>query len=275
MIVVKYLIVAVLSLLVVAPLQANADTWNEYLQVLNKFYTLDQQEFESVSCNIEVPMINNLLRQLYTQFSDARDKIVIKEDLKKFSLIYRKSGGLTINDPTFEIRIISEEEVADPIKVRSGIEMINTGFKIAIEGAVSQIKSIFEVLEMPKKDQYKMEEVKNDNNVYTVKYEKDNSHFTEIYSDNQRKVTGVDSNDGKMSSSENYEKAPNGQLVLRNAHVTVDAPMSKIEMDISISYEELKTVYFPTHIASHFNQYIQTVRQEGQTDIFLKNCDLQ
>ena len=274
MILVKYLIVAVLLLLVVAPLQANADTWNDYLQVLNKFYTLDQQEFESVSCNIEVPMINNLLSQLYTRFSDVRDKIVIKEDLKKFSLIYRKSGELTINYPTFEIRIISEEEVADPIKVRSGIEMINTGFKIAIEGAVSQIKSIFEELGMPKRDQYKIEEVKNDNSVYTVKYEKHNSHFTEIYSDNQRKVIGV-GNDGKMSSSENYEKAPNGKLVLRNAHVTVDAPMSKTEMDISISYEELKTVYFPTHISSHFNQSLQTVRQEGQTDIFLKNCDLQ
>jgi hypothetical protein len=274
MIIMKCLIVILLSFLVVAPLQANTDAWNDYLHVLNNFYTLDQQNFSSISCKIEVPIINNNLSQIHSQFSQFRDKIVIKENLATFSLIYRKSGGLTIYYPSLDIRIISEKGIADPAKVRKGIEMVKTGFKQQVEGVGEQLKGIFEGFETPKKNHYKMEEVKNDNSVYTVKYEKDNSHFTEIYSDNQRKVIVVDSNGGKISSIENYEKAPNGKLVPRNAHVTIDQQMAKMEMDLSISYEELKAIYFPTHVASHFNQSIQTMRQEGQVDIFLKNCTL-
>lgn len=268
-------IIFLLSLVVTAPLQANADDWDKYLQIMNRFYYLDQQEFKRISCNIEVPIINNILSQIHTQFNQMRDKIDIKENIASFSLTYSNKKGLNINYPSLNVRIISEKGIADLSKAKKGIEMVNAGFKQQIEGVGEQLKGIFEGFETPKKDRYKIKEVKYDNGVCTVKYEKDSSNFTEIYSENQRKVTQIDSNGGKISSIENYDKSPNGKLMLTNAHVNMDLPMTKIEMDVSLSYEKVKDVFFPTRVVSHINQFVQTIKQEGQIDIYLKNCTLE
>lgn len=268
-------IISLLSLVVTAPLQANADDWDKYLQIMNRFYYLDQQEFKRISCNIEVPIINNILSQIHTQFNQMRDKIDIKENIASFSLIYSNKKGLNINYPSLNVKIISEKGIADLSKAKKGIEMVNAGFKQQIEGVGEQLKGIFEGFETPKKDRYKIKEVKYDNGVCTVKYEKDSSNFTEIYSENQRKVTQIDSNGGKISSIENYDKSPNGKLMLTNAHVNMDLPMTKIEMDVSLSYEKVKDVFFPTRVVSHINQFVQTIKQEGQIDIYLKNCTLE
>lgn len=258
----------------VLPLQANADNWNEYLKAVDRFYSLDNQEFNNVSCNIEVPLTKNQLKQLHAQVEPIKDKIQIKENLADFNLTYSKNKGLNINRPSFDIRILSEEGMADPAKVKKGIEMVNAGFNQQIEGAVMQLQGLFEGFETPKKSQYKIKEIKVDKATYTARYEKDNSNITEFYSHNQREVKQISKNGDEVSSVENYKNIADNKLLLADAQATINNSMGNIEMNMTISYEKLKDVLFPTHIESRFKQSIQSIKQEGQIDIYLKNCTL-
>jgi hypothetical protein len=269
-------IIFILSFLVTAPLKADADDWNKYLDILDNFYTLNQQDFKSISCHIEVPLINNILRQVHSQLDKLGDKIAITEDLASFGLTYSKQKGLTIHHPAFDVRIISEKGIKDRAKAKKGIDMMKTGFSQSVEGVAMQLEGFFEGFgyQVPRETDYRIKEIRNDNGVYTVTYEKENSSFTEIYSGNQRKVTEMSANGEKSSSVENYDKAANGKLVLSDAHAVIDAPQTKMELDVSVSYQDVKNLIFPSHIVTRVKQSIQTIKTEGQVDIYLENCTM-
>jgi hypothetical protein len=261
--------------ILVFPLQANADDWDKYLNATDRFYNLDKQEFSSISCTIEVPVTKNQVKQLHAQFEPLKDKLEMRESLADFSLKYSKNEGLTIHYPSFDIKIISEEGMADPAKVKKGIETIKAGFKQQIEGAVMQLQGLFEGLETPKKNQYKITEIKDDKAAYTATYEKDNSTFTETYAHNQRKVKQVSRNaEEKISSVENYKNIANNKLFLTNAQAVINNTMGTMEISMTISYEKVKDILFPTRLESLFKQSMQTIKQEGQIDIYLKNCTM-
>jgi hypothetical protein len=278
MILTKHLkIIFVLSFVLTAPLQAHADDWNKYLDIVDNFYTLNQQNFKSISCHIEVPLINNILGQVHSQLSKLGDKIAITDDLASFGLTYSKQKGLTIHHPAFDVRIISEKGIKDRTKVKKGIDMMKTGFSQSIEGVAMQLEGFFEGFgyQVPRKNDYRIKEIRNDNGRYTVTYEKEKSSFTEIYSGNQRKVTQIGADGAKISSVENYDKIADDKLVLTDAHIVMDQPQLKMETDLSVSYQRVKNLTFPAHIMTRVKQSIQTIKTEGQFDIYLENCTMQ
>lgn len=266
--------IILISIFLAFPTYAKADEWDKYMQSMDRFYNLDKQEFKSISCNIEVPLTKNQVKQLYAQFEPMKDKIEIRENLKDFSLSYSKNSGLSISYPSFDIKIISESGMADPAKVKKGIEMVQAGFKQQIEGTVMQLQGLFEGFETPKKSQYKIKEIKDDKTTYTAKYEKDGSSFTEVYSNKQRTVKQISKNGDEISSVENYNNVANNKLLLTDAQAIMNNAMGRIEMNTTISYEKVQDILFPTHMESRFKQSIQTINQEGQIDIYLKNCTL-
>jgi len=256
------------------PLFANADEWNNYLKFKNRFYNLDKQEFNSISCTIEVPLINDLIKQLHVQFDSKKDKFEIKENVADFKLVYSKKEGLTIDSPKLEIKIISEKGMVDPDRVKKGIEMVKTGFKQAIEGTTMTLQGFFEEIKTPKKGQFKIKEIHYKKAAYTAKYETDNSNITEIYSNNQRKLTQIFKNGREVTSVEDYKNIADNKLLLTGIQGSIKSTVSTMETNMTISYENIKGVLFPGHLEGHYKQSMQTMKQEGQIDIFLKNCTL-
>jgi hypothetical protein len=256
------------------PLQAFSNDWSKYLNATDRFYNLDKQEFNNISCNIEVPVTTNLVKQLREQFEPMKDKIEIKENLADFRLTYIKNSGLNISYPSFDIRIISEEGMADPAKVKKGIEQVKAGFKQQIEGYAMQLQGLLEGFDAPKKSKYKIKEIKDGETSYTAVYEKDGSNITETYSHNRRKVKQISKSGDEISSTENYKNIANNKLLLTDAQANIKNAMGIMEMNVTISYEKIKDVIFPTHIDGRFRQSMQTIKQEGQFDIYLKNCTL-
>ena len=89
--------------------------WNKYLQLTNRFYRLDVQNFNNISCRIEVSQIENQIKPTLELVSKSmQDKVEIKENLADFSLTYSKNGGVSIFYPSLDVKIISEEGMADP-----------------------------------------------------------------------------------------------------------------------------------------------------------------
>jgi hypothetical protein len=267
-------IIFVLSSLVIVPLQAHADDWDNYLDIVNSYYTLNQQDFKSISCRIEVPIINNSLRHLRSQLRQLEGKIAITDDLESFNLTYGKQKGLAIHYPSLDVRIISEKGIKDRANVEKGIGMVKAGFNLSVEGVAQQLEGFFEGFgyQVPKKGDYRIREIKNDKGIRTVRYEKEEGNFTEIYSGNQRKVTRIGANGEKSSSVENYKKSSDGKLVLTDAHYVADQPQAKMEGDVAISYKRIDNLNFPVHIATRIKQSMQTIETEGQVDIYLENC---
>jgi hypothetical protein len=204
-----------------------------------------------------------------------KDNIELKENLKDFSLTYSKNGELNINYPSIDIKTISEKGMADPAKVKEGIEITKTGFKMQMEGVGRQLQSFFEAFTTPKKGTLKIKKIKEDKTTYTLEYKKENDTFTETYFKNQLKVKQKSKNGDEISSVENYKNIANNKLLLTDAQVVMKGASSgNMEMNVTISYEKIKDVIFPSHIESQFKQNIQTIKQEGQIDIYLKNCIL-
>lgn len=257
------------------PLFANADEWNTYLKVKDRFYNLDNQEFNSISCNIEVPLINDLVKQLHVKFDSKKDRFKIKENAADFKLVYSKKEGLHIDSPKLDIKIISEGGMVDPDKVKKGIEMVKTGFNQAIEDTIITLQGFLKEIKIPKKGQFKIKEIKGTKAAYTAKYETDDSNITEIYSNNQRKLTQIFKNGSEVASVEDYKNIADNKLLVTGIQNNIKNTVSTMETNMTISYENIKGVLFPSHLEGHHKQSMQTMKQEGQIDIYLKNCTVQ
>jgi len=263
-----------LLILFAFPSRAYSNDWNKYLNVMDRFYDLNKQEFSNISCNIDVPATNALVKQLRTEIEPMKDKVEIKENLSDFRLNYSKPNKVNISYPSFDIVIISEEGMADPAKVKKGIEQVKAGIKQQLEGYGMQLQGILEGFDSSQKSKYKIKEIKDDGKSYKAAYEKDGSNFTETYSHNQRKVKQTSKNGDEITSTEDYKDIANNKLLLTNAQANIKNAMGNMEMNMKLSYEEIKAVLFPTHINGHFKQTMQTIKQEGEFDIYLKSCTL-
>lgn len=269
------ILMLLITIFLIVPTFATADDWDKYMLSMDRFYNLDKQDFKSISCNIEVPLTKNQVKQLHTQFDPIKDKIELKENLADFSVTYTKNSGLNFNRPSLDIKIISEKGMSDSATVKKGVELVNAAFKQQVEGAIMQLQGLFDEFETPKKSQHKIKEIKSDKTTYTAIYDKDGSNFTEIYSNNQRKIKQISKNGDEISSTENYKNIAANKLLLTDAQANIKNAMGNIEMNMTISYEKIKDVLFPAHIDVRFKQSVQTIKQEGQVDIYLKDCILQ
>lgn len=251
---------------------ASADNWEKYTNITDKYYRLDHERFDTVSCQVDVPVISNGLEQLRTQLEQVKNNVVIEESLKNFTISYHKAGGLIVNRPTLNVKVISEEGLKDPGKVKQGIEMINSGFKAQVDGVGEQLQGIFEGFETPKKDKYNISKISENNGVYVINYEKDGSNFVETHREKQIFIEQNSRNGGKLSSIENYNKMHNKKLVFTDGSVSVNQPMLTADMDLAVSYQSLRNFLFPSTIKVKFNQTIQTIKQESSYEIYFNKC---
>lgn len=251
---------------------AIGDNWEKYTKITDKYYRLDREQFSTISCNIDVPMISNGLSQLRTQLDQLKNNIEIQENLNNFTIRYQKAGNLIINSPTLNVKIISESGLKDPNKVKQGIEMINSGFKAQVDGVGEQLQGIFEGFETPKKDEYIFDNISENNGVYVINYKKEGNDFVETHREKQIAIEQNIKNGGKLSSVEKYNKTHNKKLVFTEGIVSVNQPMLTADIDLAVFYQSIKNILFPSIIRVKFNQTVQKIKQEGSYEILIKNC---
>ncbi|MDA2925769.1 ankyrin repeat domain-containing protein [Acidobacteria bacterium AH-259-G07] len=244
--------------------------WDQYLQVRSRFYYLDQQDFNDISCKVEAPTLTNLISQAQLALTLFKDNLEIQDNLSDFRLNFNKSTGLLIDSPKLDVKITSESGMPDPARLRSEIQSLKTHFKRLLDSVEAMLRSIFVFYTFPKK-QDEITQVVEDNGVYTFIYRKEGIEVIEIYSGNQieRKQTEMG---GEILSKENHVKTADGKLILTDANMSINQPMVNVETNVSVSYQEIGSIVFPSHIVSHSKQSIQGMRTETQIDIYLKDC---
>lgn len=271
----KCLLLLVLALASITNSWASADNWEKYAQITDKYYRLDKERFEIISCNIDVPVINNGLAQLRPQLDQVKNNVEIQEDLRNFTISYKRNGGLIIKCPTLNVKVISETGLKDPNRVKQGVEMINSGFKAQVDGVGEQLQGLFEGFETPKKGDYDVSKISENNGNYVINYKKDGSDFIETHREKQISIVQDTKNGGKLSSIEYYNKTYNNKLVFTDGNISVKQPMLTADIDLNVSYQTIRNFLFPSSIKFKLNQTIQTIKQEGSYEIFINQCTVQ
>ena len=245
--------------------------WEKFKQLKDQYYYLDKQQFNEISCVVEVPLMANLIEQIKKQLGPLEKKVEIKENLSGFVLTYSRKSGLSFSDPEFDIILNSKEGLVDPEKVENGIGIMKNGFKMQVDGIKNIIKGLFDDYSYPKQETYKDLVVTKNKKAYIVKYSRQNNKITETYSGNTIDASqeGVNVN---INSSQNYVKTINEKLILEKGRASINQPTGNMKMDVSIEYQDIGNIVFPKNIKAIFEQTIQSISQKGTFDIILRNC---
>ena len=247
--------------------------WEKFKQLKDQYYYLDKQQFNEISCVVEVPLMANLIEQIKKQFGSLEKQIEIKENLSGFVLTYNRKTGLSFSDPEFDIILKSKEGIPDPEKAEDGIGMMKTGFKKHVTGVKNILKGLFDDYSYPKQENYKDLIVTKNNDAFIAKYFRQNSKFTEAYSGNTIDVS-KEANSFAIRSTQNYVTTLNKKLIIGNGSASINQPTGNMKMDLSIEYQQIGNIVFPKKIKAIFEQTIQSISQKGTFDILLKNCQI-
>ncbi len=243
--------------------------WETFLKLKDRYYYLDKQQFDKISCVIEVPLMANLIEQIKKQLAPLQEKVEIIENLSSFALTYSPKSGLSFSDPEFDIILKNKEGIADPEKVEKGIGMMKNGFKMQVDGIKNILSGIFDDYCYPRQENYKDLVVTKNREGFIVKYIRENSNVTENYLGNTIK-TFQDGISAKINAAQKYFATSNNKLILKQGSALITQPTGTIKTDFEIEYQEIENIVFPKKIKTLFEQNIQTISQKGTVDINLR-----
>jgi hypothetical protein len=260
-----------LSLLICSA--AIAGQWEDYSRFMDRFYFLDKQNFDNVSCRVVLSTLDEMLSNIKTQLKPMEDKIKIIEDISDFKLNFNRTHGLSFNLPSFDARIISEAGIRDRDRVERGIRYMKNGFQMQIDGVTQMIRGLFEAYLSPKESDYNIKEVTISGDEAKMVYEKEGSEVTDIYSKNECNSTVIMPS-GKTQSNIKFTIVGD-KLIMHNASIQLSQTSMSTSTNFSINYKEVKSIIFPTKIISKTKVVMQNVVQEGQFEINLVDCTVE
>jgi hypothetical protein len=260
-----------LSLLVCST--AIAGQWEDYSRFMDRFYFLDKQNFDKVSCRVVVSTIDEMLSNIRTQLKPFEDKIQIIEDISEFKLNFNRTRGLSFNLPSFDARIISEDGIRDREQVERGMKYMKNGFQMQIDGVTQMIRGLFEAYLTPKESDYDLKEVTISGDEAKMIYEKEGNQFTDIYLKDNCNSTAIMPS-GKSQSYMRFAIVGE-KLLMDNVSIQLNQAGMSSNTDLVIDYKQIKGVIFPTKINSKSKLIMGNMAQEGQFEINLKDCTVE
>lgn len=266
-------LVLVITLLVVmagCPPASFAGNWEEYSAYKEQFYSLDKQQFNSISCKLDVPVLSSMVNGVKQQLMILPGNISATETVNEFSFAYGKDKTLQFNRPTFEITIKSEDELADPSRAKDAIKTIDASFSGAVDGVTQSVSGLFED-ESPDRAAIEAGEVAVTKASLTAAYSMKGKEIIETFADNTRNTKTVDQA-GELNTLESFEKTQDSKLIARAIAVKLIQPMLKVDSDVKITYQKVGGVVIPKRMTTDITIETQGMRQTGQIEINFNNC---
>ncbi|MEI8349973.1 MAG: hypothetical protein WCI77_07450 [Candidatus Omnitrophota bacterium] len=245
------------------------DQWNRFLKFTEQFYYLDKQNFNNISCDISTAFINNLLSTVETQLKSFENNLTVENSIDTFRLKFNKEKGLTFNLPKFDIEIISEQGMTDPVRVKSGISTMKNGFDNAVKGATDMIRGIFESYISPKRNEYEIIEISESEKGTKLIYKHKGYTVTDLYSGTHCESTQTN---GMVTihATEEYKKV-DGKLLLDKGSVTMDQGVQSMSSDITVEYQQIGSIYFPSKIKNDTKISMGDIKSEIPIEVIFKN----
>jgi hypothetical protein len=256
------------------PVTALADAEQQYFDFMSRYYHLDEQAFTDITCTLEVAPMRESLDKIKQQLSGMHDKIKITDTLDKYQLIYAKSTGISFNDPSMSIDILSEQGMSNPDQVRAGINQVEQGFKNQVQGADTQLKGLFEGFESEKKSDITVSKATVTADGGLFEYKKKGVPVTDtITGPSMHTVMTMPSGDVIADSS--YKTVVGDKLILDKFDMKMDQPLQTVNMHGTITYQSLGGIEFPEEIDEQgVIESTQSLKMQFIMSIKLVGCQL-
>ena len=265
-------IISVILLLSLSTSLSAADNWQKYSTFMDRFYYLNKQNCNDISCRIKVSTLDTSLAQVREQLKSLKGKIKITENISEFSLNFNKDSGLTFNLPSFDVKIVSDKGIKDREQVETGIKYMKQGFQMQIDGATTTIRGLFASYIFPKREDLNIKAITVNKDEAKIIYETGQSKVTEIY---EGKTCKQIMQSPSISSQTNLKFRDVGdKLLVDTADVTLKLVDATIDSKTSVEYQEVKGISFPAKLVTDFKMEFKNQKMEGQVIIFFENCEV-
>lgn len=245
-----------------------SDASDTYMKLMDDYYFLDKQEVNRVTCHVVLSTLNSAsLRDQLKQFGD---KIALQENLNDFKVVYSKKDGVSFVTPHVSVSLVSNEGVKDPKQVQKGIEMINNGVKMQIDGATQIIKGTLDDLVSPQISTMADLDVSNKEGSTTVKYSKENVSHLEVYSGDTKK-TSAKAQGSEIEETQVFSRL-NGKLAPFKDVIQLRQGDTLLDTTTAIQYQNLGKLFFPSVLDQQIQVKGPNLKQEGQINISIKDC---
>jgi hypothetical protein len=249
-----------------------ADNWQEYSTFMDRFYYLNKQNFNDISCRIKVSTLDASLAQVREQLKPLEGKIKITENSAEFSLNYNKDSGLTFNLPSFDVKIVSDKGIKDREKLETGIKYMKQGFQMQVDGVTTTIRGLFASYILPKREDFNIKKITVNKDKAKIIYEAGQSKFTEVY---EGKTCKQIMESPSLSSQTTIKFRDIGEkLILDMADVTLKSIDATTDTKMSVEYQEVRNISFPAKLVTDFKMEFKNQKMEGQVIIFFENCEV-
>jgi len=262
----KMIYTLLVSVLLVLSYAESALPADSYLEFMQQFYHFDDQQFEQVTCQVVVPEFATLRDQMKL----LENKVAVKEDFDQFRLTYTKGKGLSFNLPSLEVSLLSEEGIRDRSKVEAGMRMMKNGAENVVMGVVQTLEGLFKEYERQDRNGIKNVKVAKNGSGTQISYEKEGAKITSICTDRHCKTSVVQPL-AQIDSDDEYEKVDN-KLVVKSSTSSIKQSQSTIHAQVTIEYQKVNGVLFPSTITANSEMVLPNMKQEGRLSILLKEC---
>jgi len=267
--------IAIISLalaLLTAPISVCADEWADFNDYLDRYYFIDDHEFEKIICSVEVETLNQLLDYVFRNVGNQAG-VVIQENLSDFQVVFDRQLGLSFQKPSIRVSVPQHQDKSRNEQKQKGARMIEEGFDRSVYGTVMVLEGLFESYIRPKRPGFSLQSFAIGPEKVKFGYMQKDQNFQVQCGENQcaRKVsTGV----MNVESTEKYEFR-NRKYFLRSTRGVLSDSMQTITTTINVDYINVGGVELPASITGSSQLRSASTTMDGKIKIMLKNCQIE
>jgi hypothetical protein len=238
----KYLALVALA----TPALADPNATQQYEAMRQAYYQFDTHSLKSFTCHVDVSALDTMVTNLKQVLAAHADSTQIKDDLASYSLTIDAGTGLSINNPTLDITLLNEKGMADPDRVKLGIQQSKQGFDAQVQGADQIISGIFNNYLDVVPD---LESVTHQGDKWIVRYNLGGYETTDTIEGSHKHG---ESSNGPVSfvADSDYMALSGGKLALQKKVMQGTEGEQSLNTTTSVTYQKLGALYVPASITS-------------------------
>jgi hypothetical protein len=229
---------------------ASADNWQQYQNIMSRYYMYDDQKFSQITCVLEVQPLTGFVEKIKQTFASVPDKLRISDTLNSYTMTLDKKKGLTFHDPTLSIDILSEKSMTNPDLAKRGIHNMIDGFNTQVDGVNKQLKGIFEIYRKDKPGEITITKIEATTDGYFIESKQDKSNVSMTIHGDHVHSTSVNTYMSATADTD-YKKTEGDKQLVDRLMLVVKQPLESINEDSTFTYQKLGTILFPETIQEH------------------------
>lgn len=218
----------------------------QFENIRQVYYRFDPHAYKTFTCHVDASTLDAAVSNITQAIAPRAQAFRMKNDLANYSLTVDSSKGLSFNDPTLDIEVLDEKVLADPAKVRLGIEQTERGFSTQVQGIDKMISSIFSgyLDKLPE-----VTSVSRDGDKWIVKYIEGGNFATDTI-DGPHIHEETEAAGARVVSDSDFTPVSGKKLGLQSSHIEVTQGAQNLVTTMTVNYQRVGKLRVPVSIVA-------------------------